>query len=198
MPTTREEKPAKPRQRSRKTDQRKAKSEKTSEARPEADPVSALMAPMEAAQAEITPEITAEITPAEIAAVEVAPLEIAPAEVPPVAVTVNTESDAALSGEVLPPKAHEPAPAVPGLVAITQAHSDYMRKSWLAGRFLVERLTTVRSFDEALEVQGEFAKQACANFVAQSERISALYGAWAQQLFALAGKSQARWKSIGR
>ena len=190
MPTTREEKPAKPRQRSRKTDQRKtdqrkAKGDTKSEARPEVDPVSAIMAPIEAA-------------PAEIAPVEIAPLEMATVEAAPVALTVETERDAALSGEVLPPQAHEPAPQAAGLVAITQAHSDYMRKSWLSGRFLVERLTAARSFDEALAIQGEFARQACANFVAQSERISALYGAWAQQLFAAAGKSQARWTRVGR
>ena len=49
MPTTREEKPAKPRQRSRKTDQQRAKGEKKVEVRSESDAVSAVMAPIEAA-----------------------------------------------------------------------------------------------------------------------------------------------------
>ena len=85
---------------------------------------------------------------------------------------------------MLPPEVHEGVPQAVGLVAITQAHSDYMRKSWLSGRFLVERLIAVRSFDEAIEIQGEFARQAYANFVAQSQKMCELYGAWAQQFFA--------------
>jgi hypothetical protein len=194
MPTTREEKPAaKSRQRNRKTDQRKAKGEKKVEVRPEVDPVSAIMAPMEAAQeitpvevtpAEITPvEITPiEIAPVEIAAVEITPVEIAPVEVAPVPVTVETEAVTALSGEVLPP-VREHAPQTAGAEAIALAYGDYTRKSWLTGRFLFERLITARSFDEAIEIQGEFARQAYANFVAHSERICELYGAWAQQCF---------------
>jgi hypothetical protein len=199
MPTTREEKPtAKSRQRNRKTDQRKAKGEKKVEVRPEVDPVSAIMAPMEAAQeitpvevapaeitpAEITPvEITpVEITPVEIAPVEITPVEIAAIEVAPVPVTVETEAVTALSGEVLPP-VREHAPQTAGAQAIALAYGDYTRKSWLTGRFLVERLITARSLDEAIEIQGEFARQAYANFVAHSERLCELYGAWAQQCF---------------
>ena len=184
MPTTREEKPtAKSRQRNRKTDQRKAKGEKKVEVRPEVDPVSAIMAPMEAAQ-EITPvEVApAEITPVEIAPVEITPVEIAAIEVSPVPVTVETEAVTALSGEVLPP-VREHAPQTAGAQAIALAYGDYTRKSWLNGRFLVERLITARSFDEALEIQGDFARQAYANFVAHSERLCELYGAWPQQCF---------------
>ena len=183
MPT-REEKPtAKSRQRNRKTDQRKAKGEKKVEVRPEVDPVSAIMAPMEAAQ-EITPvEVApAEITPVEIAPVEITPVEIAAIEVAPVPVTVETEAVTALSGEVLPP-VREHAPQTAGAQAIALAYGDYTRKSWLNGRFLVERLITARSFEEALEIQGDFARQAYANFVAHSERLCELYGAWAQQCF---------------
>ena len=204
MPTTREEKPAaKSRQRNRKTDQRKAKGEKKVEVRPEADPVSAIMAPMEAAQevapVEVTPaEITpVEITPVEITPVETAPIEIASVEVAPVPVTVETEAVAALSGEVLPP-VREHAPQTAGAQAIALAYGDYTRKSWLTGRFLVERLITARSFDEAIEIQGDFARQAYANFVAHSERICELYGAWAQQCFRPFDNFQTEWPRIGR
>jgi hypothetical protein len=190
MPTTREEKPtAKSRQRNRKTDQRKAKGEKKVEVRPEVDPVSAIVTPMEAAPVETTPvevtpaEITpVEITPVEIAPVEIAPVEIAAVEVAPVAMTVETAAVTALSGEVLPP-VREHAPQTAGAQAIALAYGDYTRKSWLTGRFLVERLITARSLDEAIEIQGEFARQAYANFVAHSERLCELYGAWAQQCF---------------
>jgi hypothetical protein len=204
MPTTREEKPAaKSRQRNRKTDQRKAKGEKKVEVRPEADPVSAIMAPMEAAQevapVEVTPaEITpVEITPVEITPVEIAPIEIASVEVAPVPVTVETEAVAALSGEVLPP-VREHAPQTAGAQAIALAYGDYTRKSWLTGRLLVERLITARSFDEAIEIQGDFARQAYANFVAHSERICELYGAWAQQCFRPFDNFQTEWPRIGR
>jgi hypothetical protein len=184
MPTTRDEKPARPRQRNRKSDQRKAKAEKKHEAKPEimpeADPVSTIMAPMEAAPVETAP---LEITPVEIIPVDIAPVEIAPAEAVPVARMVETEAVTALSGEVLPPEVRERAPQTAGAEAIVLAYSDYTRKSVLAGRFLVERLMTVRSFDESIEIQGEFAKQACSNFIAHSERICELYGAWARQCF---------------
>jgi hypothetical protein len=216
MPTTQEEKPAKSRQRNRKTDQRKAKGEKKAGAGPQADdPVSAVMAPIEAAQVEIAPveiapveiapiEITpVEITPVEIAEVEVAAVEAAPAAImpeaiAPVAITMEKAGDAALSGEVLPPEVREHAPQTAGAQAIALAYGDYTRKSVLAGRFLVERLVTVRSFEEAIEIQGEFAKQAFANFVAHSERICELYGAWAQQSFGSFDKLATQWTRIGR
>ena len=216
MPTTQEEKPAKPRQRSRKTDQRKAKKEKKVDAGVQADPVGAVMAApveaasIEAAQVEMAPvevapievapiEVTpVEIAPIDVTPVETAPVEIAPVEVAPAALTVEAEHDAALSGEVLPPQVHEAAPQAVGLAAIAQAHSDYVQKSWVSGRFLVERLIAVRSLDEAMVIQSEFARQACANFVAQSARMGELYGAWAQQLFAAGGKSRAQWTRIGR
>jgi hypothetical protein len=211
MPTTQEEKPAKSRQRNRKTDQRKAKGEKKAGAGPQADdPVSAVMAPIEAAQVEIAPveiapiEITpVEITPVEIAEVEVAAVEAAPAAImpeaiAPVAITMEKAGDAALSGEVLPPEVREHAPQTAGAQAIALAYGDYTRKSVLAGRFLVERLVTVRSFEEAIEIQGEFAKHAFANFVAHSERICELYGAWAQQSFGSFDKLATQWTRIGR
>jgi hypothetical protein len=205
MPTTREEKPtAKSRQRNRKTDQRKAKGEKKVEVRPEVDPVSAIVTPMEAAPVETTPvevtpaEITpVEITPVEIAPVEIAPVEIAAVEVAPVAMTVETAAVTALSGEVLPP-VREHAPQTAGAQAIALAYGDYTRKSWLNGRFLVERLITARSLDEAVEIQGDFAKQAYANFVAHSERICELYGAWAQQCFRPFENVATEWPRIGR
>jgi hypothetical protein len=211
MPTTQEEKPAKSRQRNRKTDQRKAKGEKKAGAGPQADdPVSAVMAPIEAAQVEIAPVEIApveiapiEITPVEIAEVEVAAVEAAPAAITPeaiapVAITMEKAGDAALSGEVLPPEVREHAPQTAGAQAIALAYGDYTRKSVLAGRFLVERLVTVRSFEEAIEIQGEFAKQAFANFVAHSERICELYGAWAQQSFGSFDKLATQWTRIGR
>ena len=205
MPTTQEEKPAKPRQRSRKTDQRKAKGEKKVEVRSEENPVSAVMAPIEAAEVEIAQVAQVEIAQAaqvEIAEVEVTPVEIAavevaPVAIAPVAITMEKAEDVALSGEVLPPEVREHAPQTAGAQAIALAYGDYTRKSLLAGRFLVERLVTVRSFDEAFEIQGEFARQAYENFVAHSERICELYGAWAQQYFRPFDTFAAQWNRLG-
>ena len=197
MPTTQEEKPAKPRQRSRKTDQRKAKGEKKVEVRSEENPVSAVMAPIEAAEVEIAQVAQVETAEVEIAEVDVAPVEVAAVAIAPTAITMEKAENAALSGEVLPPEVREHAPQTAGAEAIALAYGDYTRKSLLAGRFLVERLVTVRSFDEAFEIQGEFARQAYENFVAHSEKICELYGAWAQQYFRPFDKFATQWNRIG-
>src|ERR1700722_14976429 len=197
MPTTQEEKPAKPRQRSRKTDQRKAKGEKKVEVRSEENPVSAVMAPIEAAEVEIAQVAQVEIAEVEVTPVEIAAVEVAPVAIAPVAITMEKAEDVALSGEVLPPEVREHAPQTAGAQAIALAYGDYTRKSLLAGRFLVERLVTVRSFDEAFEIQGEFARQAYENFVAHSERICELYGAWAQQYFRPFDTFAPQWNRIG-
>jgi hypothetical protein len=182
MPTIEEEKPAKPRPPSRKTaDQRNPKGEQKVAAGPESDPVGSAMAPIEA-------------DPIEIASVETTPVAIT--AVP--AITMEAARDAALSGEVLPPEVRQYAPQTAGAQAIALAYGDYTRKSLAASRFLVERLMTVRSIDEAIEIQGEFAKQAYANFLTHSQKICELYGEWAQQLFAPIEKFTTPWTRIGR
>ena len=186
MPTPQEEKPVKPRSRSRKADQKAAKSEAKAQAVPapasvEAEPVSAMIAAaIEAAAAEVP---QAETAPIEAAQADVASNDVTPGDAAPVAAMMGKAPDAALSGEVLPPEVRKVALQTTSLSAIALAHGDYTRKSWLAGRFLVERLMSVRSFEEAIEVQGEFAKQAYENFIAHSQRICDLYGQWAQQFF---------------
>jgi hypothetical protein len=99
---------------------------------------------------------------------------------------------------VLPPEVRQYAPQTAGAQAIALAYGDYTRKSWAASRFLVERLITVRSIDEAIEIQGEFAKQAYANFLTHSQKICELYGEWAQQWFAPIEKFTTPWTRIGR
>jgi hypothetical protein len=190
MPTIEEEKRAKQRQRSRKADQRNPKGEQKVEVRREADPVSPNLAPIEAA--------AAEVAPAEAIAAQLAPVETAAVEVAPVAITMEASAKPALSGEVLPPEVREVAPQTAGAQAIALAYGDYTRKSWLTGRLLAERLIAVRSIDEAIEIQGEFAKQAYANFLAHSERICVLYGEWAQQFFRPFDKFATQWTRIGR
>jgi hypothetical protein len=172
MPTTDQEKPAaKPRQRSRKADQRNQKGEPQVTVRPDRDESSPIMA--------------------------------APAEAAPVAMAAAEEvkegtRQVALSGEVLPPDAHAPLSNAVGLQSVAQAYEDYTRKSWQTSRFLVERLMTARSIDEAIEIHGEFAKQAYANFVAQSQKVCELYGELAKQFFRPFDTFAAGWTRAGR
>ena len=171
MPTIEEEKRTKPRSRNRKADQRRSKGgQKQVEVRAELDPVSPMIAEPEVAEPEVTET-------------EVAAADIAPAvAMAPVVATERVE-ETALVGEVLPPEVLKPASHVDGFQAMAQAYGEYTKKSWLNGRFLMERLIAARTFDEAIEIQGEFAKQACVNFLTQSQKMCGLYGEWTQQFF---------------
>jgi hypothetical protein len=66
---------------------------------------------------------------------------------------------------------------------IANAYGNYTMKSLEETRSFVERLTGVRSLDKAMEVQTEFAKQACQTFVAESEKIRGLHRELARQIF---------------
>ena len=169
MPTIQEEKSATPRSRNRKADRTGSKS-----GQPQVEQ------PQVAMEAE--PDPSPMVAETEAAAVEAAP-----------AVPMERAFEPALSGEVLPPEVIEPRPQIDGLQAIAQVYGDYTRKSWLNSRFLIERLMTVRSFDEAIEIHGEFTKQAYTNFLAQSEKICVLYGEWAQQFFRPLEKLATEW-----
>jgi phasin family protein len=70
-----------------------------------------------------------------------------------------------------------------GLQLIAKAYENYTRQSLQESLSFVEKLMAVRSFDKAIEVQTEFAKQACENFVAESRKISELYRELAKQMF---------------
>jgi hypothetical protein len=93
--------------------------------------------------------------------------------------------EAPLVGEVLPPIGLT-ALADRGPVTIrtiAAAYGDYTTRSFEEGTSFVGKLMGVRSFDKAIEVQTEFARQAYANFFAQSQRIYELYGELAKQAF---------------
>jgi hypothetical protein len=66
---------------------------------------------------------------------------------------------------------------------IANAYGDYTKKSLQETRSFVEKLMGVRSFDKAIELQTEFARQAYANFVADSQKIFELYSELAKQIF---------------
>jgi phasin protein len=93
-----------------------------------------------------------------------------------------------LSGEVIPPDApvggDRPAGVFPPTIeAIAKAYGDYARQSFQTNRSFVERLIGARSFEEAIGVQAEFAKQAYENFVAESLKLCELYGELTRQIF---------------
>jgi phasin family protein len=66
---------------------------------------------------------------------------------------------------------------------VANAYVDYTKKSFQETGSFVEKLMGVRSVDQAIEVQTEFARQAYENFVAESQKICELYSQFAKQIF---------------
>jgi hypothetical protein len=159
MSTTHQDKSGgKPRQRGRKADQRGQKREQQQSPKLDQrseDQIDAMVA---------ATEVTATDAPTSGA--------VAPAEVP-------------LIGELLPPiGAAALMDNYPiSIQAIANAYGDYTRKSFEESRSFVEKLMGVRSFDKAIEIQTDFARQAFVNFVAESQKISELYSELARQVF---------------
>ena len=102
-----------------------------------------------------------------------APLPPAPAEplpaakAPPVAEVAAPSVAEAAPAQTAPASEAKPAETSPvGLQTIATAYRDYTRKSIQDAQSYVEKLSGVRSLDKAMEVQTEFAKQACETFAA--------------------------------
>jgi hypothetical protein len=70
-----------------------------------------------------------------------------------------------------------------GFQAIATAYGDYTTKSFENTKSFVEKLSAVKTFDKAIEVQTEFAKTAYETFVTESQKIGALYGDLAKQSY---------------
>ena len=80
--------------------------------------------------------------------------------------------------------AEAPTMAFPaGFQAIATAYGDYTKKSFEDTKSFVEKLSGVKSFDKMVEIQTEFAKSAFETFVAESQKIGALYGDLAKQSY---------------
>ena len=67
--------------------------------------------------------------------------------------------------------------------AIATAYSDYTKKSFEDTRSFVEKLSGAKSVDKAIEIQTEFAKSAFETFMAESQKIGALYRDLATQSY---------------
>ena len=80
--------------------------------------------------------------------------------------------------------ADAPTMAFPaGFEAIATAYGDYTKKSFEDTKSFVEKLSGVKSFDKAVEIQTEFANSAFETFVAESRKIGALYSDLAKQSY---------------
>jgi hypothetical protein len=70
-----------------------------------------------------------------------------------------------------------------GFQAIANAYRDYTRRSLEQTVSFVEKLTTVRSLEKTVEIQTEFAKQACETFLTDQHKIWRLYSELTKQIF---------------
>lgn len=69
------------------------------------------------------------------------------------------------------------------LQAIATAYGDYSKKSLDDGNAFIEKLSGVKTLDKVLELQTEYAKTSYETFVAESQKIGALYADMAKQSF---------------
>ena len=187
MSTTHQDKPGgKPRQRSRKTDQRSQKPDQQPspklDQRRAKDQTGAAVASTDASTiGTVAPG--GEVAPTDAPSIDaVAPADassidaVAPADVPSIGAVAP--ADAPSIGAVAP------ADNFPiSIQTIANAYGDYTRKSLEETTSFVEKLTGVRSLDKAIELQAEFARQAYETFVAESQKICQLYSELAKQIF---------------
>lgn len=117
--------------------------------------------------ADLAPAEAPETPTAETPTVAALPMETAaPADTAPAAAASPAEPPAG------PPAARSPAV---GIQTIASAYRDYTRKSFAEAQTFVEKLSGARSLDKAMELQTEFAKQACETFSTDAQKIRELY-----------------------
>jgi hypothetical protein len=70
------------------------------------------------------------------------------------------------------------------LKAIATAHADFAKTSFERGRTYVAQLAQVKSPDQAVELNTQYAKSAYETFVAEANKISDLYKEFTREVFA--------------
>ena len=70
-----------------------------------------------------------------------------------------------------------------GTQAIAAEASDYSKKSFEAGSQAMEKMLSARSFEKAMEIQTEFAKQAYEGLVSETTKLSQLYADMAKEAY---------------
>jgi plasmid stabilization system protein ParE len=157
----------KPRQRSRKADQRSQKPDQLQNAKLDQRDEDQITAMAASADGPTNRAAAPEEFPSSGASLADVPLigEVAPAEAPSI-VAVASADDHPVS-----------------IQTIADAYQDYAKRSFQETGSFVEKLAGVRSFDKAIEVQAEFARQAFTSFVLESQKICELYNELAKQIF---------------
>jgi hypothetical protein len=189
MATTHKDKPrGRPRQRSRKADQRNQKPDDQQQspklAQRDEDRIGAMVASIDA----VTNGGTAPAEPPSGAPAPAdVPLigEVAPTDAPPIGAAAPVDLPSSESAPVGAPSigAVTRADNCPvSIQTIANAYRDYTKRSLEETGSFVEKLMAARSFDKAIEVQTEFARQVYANFVAESQKICELYSELAKQI----------------
>ena len=189
MSTTHKDKPpSKSRQRSRKTDQRGQKPDQQQSPKfvqRDEDRIGAMVASTDTltngAAAPVEPPSSGAPAPADVPLIG----EIALADDPPIGAAAPVDPPSSERALANAPSigAFTPADNCPvSIQTIANVYTDYTKKSFQETGSFVEKLMAVRSFDKAIEVQTEFARQAYANFVAKSQKICELYGELAKQI----------------
>jgi hypothetical protein len=108
-------------------------------------------------------------------------VETAPAAAPDVETQVGLAPPPAFPHAGPAPEPGVDAPV--SLQTIAEAYGEFTRKSLEQTKCFLDRLTAVRSLDQAVEIQTEFAKRACETFVAEAQKISELHRELARQRF---------------
>jgi hypothetical protein len=67
--------------------------------------------------------------------------------------------------------------------AIAAETADYSKKSFEHGAETLEKMLGAKSLDKAVELQSDYLKASYESFIAQSQRLSELYGDLAKQVF---------------
>src|ERR1700726_4856242 len=70
-----------------------------------------------------------------------------------------------------------------GVKTIATAHAEYTKKAFQDGSEFISKLTSLKSPDEAMKLQADYAKSAYETFVAESKKIVGLYTDFAKQTF---------------
>ena len=66
---------------------------------------------------------------------------------------------------------------------ITTAHAEYAKKAFQDFSEFISKLTSLKSPDEAMKLQADYARSAYETFVAESKKISELYTDFVKQTF---------------
>ena len=75
------------------------------------------------------------------------------------------------------------ASSAKGLQAIAAEMTDYSKKSFEKSRAHFEKLIGVKKFDEAIQLQSDFAKSAYEDFMAEATKIGEIYSSLVKDAF---------------